>query len=424
MVNCVSMDPLIAIQKILVSFLMGFLIGLERERRGAKRFMIAGVRTFPLVSVSGTILYMISEEIGDYTLIIIGLLFSITLAILIAYIHYSMGVPGLTTSTIAFSTFLVGILVGMGQIAVAAVVTVITVLLGLERSLFKSIAESISQSELMEALEFIVIALIIYPLLPEGVIYGLIDLRWYVYIIIVISVISFMSFIAMRILGVRGGSIISALLGGLVNSEATTLSLATRLGADPLLRRTLIAGVLVTNTTMLLRNVIIAIFSIKTINEYIISYFGMILPTIIISLGMSYYYIIRSQEDKAKVVHIEIESPLGLKNAVKFSLLFLIFYVLTAVIVNRFKEAIYVLAIGGFVSGAAVVSSVALMSASGLLDVKTAVIVSTLATILSYADKVFYVNPAGKESVKAVSRTIILSLIPSLIVLAYYILFG
>ncbi|RLF68111.1 MAG: hypothetical protein DRN26_00465 [Thermoplasmata archaeon] len=415
-----SFDPVIAIQKILVSFLMGFLIGLERERRGAKRFMIAGVRTFPLVSVSGTVVYIISEEIGNYMLIIIGLLFSIALAILIAYIHYSMGVPGLTTSTIAFSTFLVGILVGMGQIAVAAVITVVTVLLGLERSLFKSIAENISQSELVEALEFIVIALIIYPLLPSGKIYGLIDLQWYVYIIIVISILSFMSFIAMRVLGVRGGSIISALLGGLVNSEATTLSLATRLGADPSLKRTLIAGVLVTNTTMLLRNVIIAMFSIRGVNEYIGHYFGIILPTIMTSLVISCYYVTKTMGEKARAIRIEIESPLGLKNAIKFSLIFLVLYVLTALVVSRFREAIYVLAIGGVVSGAAVISSIALMSASGLLDLKTAVIVSSLATILSYADKIFYVNPAGRELIKAVSKTVLIGIAPSLIVLIYY----
>ena len=415
-----SIDPFVAIQKVLLSFLMGFLIGLERERRGAKRFMIAGVRTFPLVSVSGTIVYMISEDIGNYNLILIGLFFSIILAVLIAYIHYSMGVPGLTTSTIAFSTFLIGILIGMGQIAIAAVITVITVLLGLERTFFKSIAESVSQSELVEAIEFIIIALIIYPLLPSGKIYGLLDLQWYVYIIIIISVLSFISFIAMRILGVRGGSIMSALLGGLVNSEATTLSLATRLGADVTFRKTLIAGVLVSNTTMLLRNVIIAMFSIKGVNQYIWYYFAIMLPSILVSLLISYYYISKSVEEKSKVVKIEIESPLGLKNAVKFSFLFLVIYIITVLVVNRFKKAIYVIAIGGLVSAAPIVSSVSLMSASGLLDIKTAVIVSSLATLLGYVDKVFYVNPAGKESLKAITKIILLGIAPSLMALLYY----
>ena len=232
----VLFDPIEVIQRILISFLMGFLIGLERESRGARRFMIAGVRTFPIISIAGTASLIISQEMGEPLIVAIGFMFALAISIIIAYVHYSLGVPGLTTSAIAFATYLIGVIVGLGHIEIAAVITVMIVLLGLERQFFKNIAENVSQSELIEALEFLVIALIIFPLLPQEKIYGFIDLRWLFYIIIVISIISFISFVAMRVIGVRKGTIFSALLGGLVNSEATTTSLLIRTKGEKKLR--------------------------------------------------------------------------------------------------------------------------------------------------------------------------------------------
>ncbi|HEC96222.1 MAG TPA: MgtC/SapB family protein [Euryarchaeota archaeon] len=410
------------IQKILISFLMGFLIGLERESRGAKRFMIAGVRTFPIISIAGTASVIISQELNDSFIVGIGLMFALAMSIIIAYVHYSLGVPGLTTSAIAFATYLIGVIVGLGHIEIAAVITVMVVLLGLERQFFKHIAESVSQTELIEALEFIVIALIIFPLLPEDKIYGFIDLRWLFYIIIVISIISFISFVAMRVVGLRRGTIFSALLGGLVNSEATTTSLLIRTKGEKKLRGLITSAICVTNTTMLVRNIIIATLSVASFSKFIEHYTVLLLPSIWASLVISYYYSKKIERDIR--VTPEIESPLGLKNAVKFSLIFFAIYLVTYFISTYLAEAVYIIAIGGLVSAAAVISSVAVMTANGVLAFKSGVITAVIATLISYTDKIIYTYIIEKEFTKDVAIAIIFGVMPSIAVLfIYYFLF-
>ncbi len=417
----VLFDPIEVIQRILISFLMGFLIGLERESRGARRFMIAGVRTFPIISIAGTASLIISQEMGEPLIVAIGFMFALAISIIIAYVHYSLGVPGLTTSAIAFATYLIGVIVGLGHIEIAAVITVMIVLLGLERQFFKNIAENVSQSELIEALEFLVIALIIFPLLPQEKIYGFIDLRWLFYIIIVISIISFISFVAMRVIGVRKGTIFSALLGGLVNSEATTTSLLIRTKGEKKLRGLITSAICVTNSTMLVRNIIIVGLSVASFSKFIEHYAMLLLPSIWVSILISYHY--SKKIERGIKITPEIESPLGLKNAVKFSLVFFGIYLVTYFISKYFSGAVYLIALGGLVSAAAVVSSVAVMTANGVLALKTGVITAVVATLVSYADKVIYTYIIEKGFTKDVAIAITLGVLPSVgVLLAYYLI--
>jgi len=57
--------------KFLLSLLVGFLIGLEREIRGKLgKDVFAGIRTFPLISVLGTLSAWISENYFSYFVLV------------------------------------------------------------------------------------------------------------------------------------------------------------------------------------------------------------------------------------------------------------------------------------------------------------------------------------------------------------------
>ncbi|HEX4942708.1 MAG TPA: MgtC/SapB family protein, partial [Usitatibacteraceae bacterium] len=109
----------------LTSLAVGLLIGLERERHKDAK---AGVRTFALIAMLGTICAMLGEKTGSPWILVAGLAAS-TYGVLSAYQIDSRSAPdaGTTTVMAAALTFCLGAAVWYGYsgivIAVAIVVT-------------------------------------------------------------------------------------------------------------------------------------------------------------------------------------------------------------------------------------------------------------------------------------------------------------
>ncbi len=323
----------------------------------------------------------------------------------------------MTTGVALFATYFIGMIVMQGNYVLGALAMIIINVLLLEKPHLKTLVRSISVRELLEALEFFAIALIIYPLVPSHPLYGFLNLRWIIYMILLISLISFISFVIVRILGPKYGMLFSAIFGGMINSEATTVGIVQRVKGQRKIRNLVLASVLATDTTMLIRNSIIAALSISNpiIGAKMIQYLGI---TFVISALITYFFYRRQREVKS--VSYEIQSPLGLKNAAKMSVAFFVVYVLTYLIKMYFPKAVLAIAIGGFVSGAAVIGSAAVMYSTGVLDLKTAVTIAVLATIVSYLDKIFYAGIVDRSLVKKLTAILILASIPTLILLYYF----
>ena len=109
----------------LTSLAIGLLIGLERERHKESK---AGVRTFALIAMLGTLCAMLGEQTGSPWLVVAGLLAS-TGGILAAYQIAPTSTPdaGTTTVVTAALTFCLGAALWHGNreivIAVAIVAT-------------------------------------------------------------------------------------------------------------------------------------------------------------------------------------------------------------------------------------------------------------------------------------------------------------
>ena len=102
-------------------------------------------------------------------------------------------------------------------------------------------------------------AFILYPVMPEKQFFGLVNLRYAILIVILVSLISFSSYVLLRKYGTKRGICYSGFLGGFVNSEATTAALAglskrAEDMADPVL-----TGILLCNISMLIRNLVLAL---------------------------------------------------------------------------------------------------------------------------------------------------------------------
>jgi uncharacterized membrane protein (DUF4010 family) len=111
-------------QIYLLAILLGALMGLERERRKER---VAGLRTFILVVLFGSICGQISQSGGGGWILLAGV---ITVAVQSAMmnvlrIHKSLE-TGLTTAVALLVAFAIGILVAFGQKASAVALSLAT----------------------------------------------------------------------------------------------------------------------------------------------------------------------------------------------------------------------------------------------------------------------------------------------------------
>jgi len=168
--------------RIGLSTALGMFIGLEREWAHKE----AGIRTFALFSLMG----MISTVIFPPYVTIACAVFVIAFAIVMsAYGISQKRDPSLTTSAAVFITFFVGVLIGLDQIIPGIIIAIIvTALLSIKAEL-QSITADLTAAEVHAAVEFGILAFVIYPILPDHPIdpWGVINPRTIWLMVVLIS---------------------------------------------------------------------------------------------------------------------------------------------------------------------------------------------------------------------------------------------
>ncbi|NPA53248.1 MAG: MgtC/SapB family protein, partial [Aquificae bacterium] len=112
--------------KLAFALVTGLLIGLERERR-SKQETFAGIRTFPLISILGTLTAYINDYYwnGIYWIVLGGI---ILLMLINFYLEYDKDI-GATTEIAILISFLLGVLIYYEHYYIAAFLAVITTFL-------------------------------------------------------------------------------------------------------------------------------------------------------------------------------------------------------------------------------------------------------------------------------------------------------
>lgn len=211
---------------------IGLLIGLERERNPAAK---AGVRTFALVSLLGTLAALAGIYVNTDWLLPAGLL-AVTGMLIVAYARVGPGEdPGTTTVAAAGVAYLLGALAGLGEAPLAtALAIVVTALLYFKPEL-ESVTAALSREEQVSMLQFLVITFIVLPILPDQAYgpYAVLNPRQIWLMVVLIATVGVASYIALRIARERHGVLLTGLLGGLVSSTATTALYARRSAEAP-----------------------------------------------------------------------------------------------------------------------------------------------------------------------------------------------
>ncbi|TRZ87916.1 MAG: DUF4010 domain-containing protein [Methanosarcinales archaeon] len=390
-------------QKLVLAALIGILIGIEREhRRTEGRELIAGVRSFTIASIAGMVSSYLALTVNPGILLVSLAFFSMISAIYVYIKNVTLRQPGITGPIALFCTFMLGIFITHNQYMIAIAGAVVITLLLAEKRQLHSFATELTDVEIQSAVRFLAVVFILYPVTPDELFMGVINPRWVLLIVIVVSTISFISFITMKKFGPKYGLPISGLLGGIVNSEATTGAIAAMAKDRSELVESSFTGIIMSNASMLVRNLLIALIVDPGGRVFLL----MAPPQIVIT-SFAVSALIRSRNGTHVSEMIKLESPFALSSAVKFGFGFAALSVFST-FANRYAGAagVYATALGGFVSSAVVTASVVSLAVSGHVSPNTAALTAVLAGIMSTGTKIFIVKWSGpNELAELIKKT-------------------
>ncbi len=353
------------IWSFLVAALLGFLIGLERERKRETRGSIfAGVRTFPLIALFGAVSGLLAASVGFWLLVAALLGFSGLL--MLAYWRSSAGEKvGGTTEVAALVTFGLGVLAGQGEFVSALAGAVIATGILSLRDELHHLAGAVSQEDLYAIVQFAAVSLIVLPLAPDENFgpWGVWNPRTIWLLVVFISGVSFVGYVAAKLIGARRGIGVSGLLGGLASSTAVTLSFSERSKETPALGAVLAVGALAASAMMVPR--VLALLGVvrPELIASVLLPFAAIFAVITLA-GLVLYRVSRRQQAEGAA----IRNPFELKSAIQFAFLFALILLLSRAAQELFGETgIYLASVlAGLIRPDAIILTLGQQTGAGL----------------------------------------------------------
>jgi uncharacterized membrane protein (DUF4010 family) len=316
--------------KIVLVLFLAFLIGLEREERKASEshYSFGGIRTFPLI---GLISYSIALLAGRQILTeILGFL-AVAGFLMLSYWHklstrQALAMPGIAAELSGLITYLVGSLVYHDYFWIATTLTVASMLLLELKEVLEGLTRRIAPHEILTFTKFLLLTAVILPILPNQPFGPFLINPFTTWLVVVaVSTVSYGSYLLL--LATKGsGILLSAVLGGIYSSTATTVALAKRSTREE--RPHLFSGAtLLASAFMYLRIVIlVAIFNWQLMRL-------IALPFLFLALAAAAAGLLWARRPDGQMEKLQRqyqhENPLELRSAFFFAAIFLIILIAT-----------------------------------------------------------------------------------------------
>lgn len=368
-----------------IALAVGLLVGLEREQskpeRGGGAF--GGIRTYPIFALTGAISTILAPAVPWLPLVALAGVFA-----LVAISYYqdikAENDHGVTTEIAAIATFLLGALaaargvvepIQSRLILVAACGVALTFLLS-SKQWFHRLASKISRDDFYSTVQFLIVAVIVLPLLPDTDVGPLeaINPRSLGLMVVTIAGLSFGGYVGMKMLGAKRGLLLSAALGGLVSSTAVTLSFAGRTKEAPTIAPVAAGAIAVAWAIMLVRvGVLVALIDAPLLRELAI-------PLAAMGGAMLAGLVLTFRRAESDSNEMNLKNPFELGSAIKVSLMFgLVLLATKAAIHYLGPEGLYLAsALSGTTDVDAVTVSTAKLAKGGL-----EVSVATIAIVIA-----------------------------------------
>lgn len=210
--------------KFLTSLAIGLLLGLQREQTPSAK---AGLRTFALVALFGTVSALIADATASAWVPAVGLVL-VGLMIIAAY-HQENGKTeadsGTTTVIALLLCYGLGVMVWHGYSQLAAAIGIVATALLHFKPELHGLSERLTREEVASILQFAVLSFVVLPLLPDEGYgpYGVLNPYHIWLMVVLVSGVSLVGYLALRVLGAGRSLPLVGVFGGMVSSTATTL---------------------------------------------------------------------------------------------------------------------------------------------------------------------------------------------------------
>jgi uncharacterized membrane protein (DUF4010 family) len=227
------MELSILFKQLAIALGLGLLVGLQREHADSR---LAGIRTFPLVTILGVLCAMLAQSFGGWV-IAAGLIALAGVIVVgnISKFRAGPADPGLTTEIAMLLMYAVGAHVVVGPEAIAIAIGAGTAVLLQYKGELHGMARRLGDEDLRAIMQFVLISLVILPVLPNRTYgpYAVLNPREIWLMVVLIVGLSLAGYIAYKFFGERAGLLLGGILGGIISSTATTVSYARRSARDP-----------------------------------------------------------------------------------------------------------------------------------------------------------------------------------------------
>jgi uncharacterized membrane protein (DUF4010 family) len=215
------------------------------------------VRTFALVALLGTL----AASAGDPTWTVPVGLAAVAAMLIVAYSREPAHEdPGTTTVVAALVCYLLGVLAGVGEPALAGALAIgVTALLYFKPEI-EGVSTALKRHEQVSILQFLVVTFIVLPILPDRGYgpYAALNPRNIWLMVVLVSGIGLASYVALRAAGSRHGVLMTGILSGLLSSTAATVLYARRSRESAAMERLAFAVVPLANLVPLARIAVLA----------------------------------------------------------------------------------------------------------------------------------------------------------------------
>lgn len=314
-----------------VTFALSSLIGLEREQKYQRVGTISfgGVRTFILIGLFGALSYILSEYSIVYLAVFsVGFFSLIVASYIVAYKRFEA--IGGTSELAAILVFVVGILCGMERFVLATVISLAVLSVMHFKISLHRWAKGIKNREIVSTIQFVVIAFVVLPLLPNQEFgpFGFFNPYIVWLMVVFISAISFASYVAIKIFGTKRGIGITGFLAGFLSSTALTLSFSGQSKKNKNIIDPFVLAIVVASSAMFFRILLeVSVLSPGLLNKLLIP---MVTMGVVGILSVMFFLAKKDKNsEKLGKKMTMLESPFSLKPALKFGVFFAFISLLT-----------------------------------------------------------------------------------------------
>lgn len=301
----------------LTSLAIGLLIGLERERSPAAK---AGLRTFSLVALAGTLGALLSQKTGAPWMLGAGLLIMGGMMVTSYLKDDETEDPGTTTIAAVVVCYALGAMVWFELEQLAVTLAILTTALLYFKPELRGVSRSLTRLDLVSILQFAVLSFVILPILPNQDYgpYKALNPYQIWWMVVLISGLSLAGYAALRIAGQRHGTLLTGLFGGIASSTATTLAFSRNARDTPSLTAMAALVILLANWVVLVRLAIVVGLLQPGLLRPMLTLLG---GGALAGLVMLYVFW-RRMADKPEAPALEMKNPTEMRAAIGFGLLY------------------------------------------------------------------------------------------------------